>query len=89
MGKYTALTTILFIWRNVCNRNPVYRYTDTNRAPLIYPNKSKKHSFQVPDSGGLAVWRRRVCGRSFAGIAGSNSSDVMDVCLWWVLFVVS
>jgi len=29
-----------------------------------------------------------VCGRSFAGIVGSNPTRGMDVCLLWVLFVV-
>ena len=29
-----------------------------------------------------------VYGRSFAGIAGSNPAVVMQVCLFWVLYVV-
>jgi len=29
------------------------------------------------------------CGRSLAGIMGSNSAGGMDVCLLWVLRVVS
>jgi len=29
-----------------------------------------------------------VCGRSLAGIVGSNPAEIMDVCLLWVLGVV-
>jgi len=29
-----------------------------------------------------------VCGRSLAGIVGSNTAGGMDVCLLWVLYVV-
>jgi hypothetical protein len=32
--------------------------------------------------------RRWVCGRSLAGIVGSNPAGGMDVCLLWVLCVV-
>jgi hypothetical protein len=40
---------------------------------------------QIPVTGRSKVW---VCGRSFAGIAGSNPTAGMDVCLLWVLCVV-
>jgi hypothetical protein len=34
------------------------------------------------------LFKARVCGRSLAGIAGSNPTAGMDVCLLWVLCVV-
>jgi hypothetical protein len=33
-------------------------------------------------------FKARVCGRSLAGIVGSNAAGVMDVCPLWVLCVV-
>jgi hypothetical protein len=39
----------------------------------------------IPVAAPSTVW---VCGRSLAGIAGSNSAGGMDVCLLWVLCVV-
>jgi len=35
-----------------------------------------------------ARFKARVCGRYFAGIAGSNPAAGMDVCLIWELYVV-
>ena len=31
--------------------------------------------------------KAQVCGRSLAGIAGSNTVEGMDVCLLWVLYI--
>jgi hypothetical protein len=39
----------------------------------------------IPVAARSKTW---VCGRSLAGIAGSNASGGMDVCLLWVLCVV-
>jgi hypothetical protein len=39
----------------------------------------------IPVAARSKAW---VCGRSLAGIAGSNTAGVMDVCLLWVLCVV-
>jgi len=37
----------------------------------------------------VAAWSKAsVCGRSLAGIAGSNTTGSMDVCFLGVLFVV-
>jgi hypothetical protein len=33
-------------------------------------------------------FQARVCGRSLAGIAGSNPAEGMDVCTLWVLYVI-
>jgi len=39
----------------------------------------------IPVTVRSKVW---VCGRSLAGIAGSNPAEDTDICLLWVLFVV-
>jgi hypothetical protein len=42
-------------------------------------------SQQIPVAARSKAW---ICGRSFAGVVGSNPSENMDVCLLWVLCVV-
>jgi hypothetical protein len=39
----------------------------------------------IPVAARSKAW---VCGRSIAGIAGSNYTEGMDICLLWVLCVV-
>jgi len=44
-----------------------------------------KSDVPIPVAARSKVW---VCDRSLAGIAGSNPTDDIDVCLLWVLFIV-
>jgi hypothetical protein len=46
---------------------------------ISYPYKTP-----IPVAARFKEW---VCGRSLAGIAGSNPAGGMDACLLWVLYV--
>jgi len=74
--------------------------THFKTLPIYYVQEIPSSSFALFElrkssggntSGGQSQWRYNVwlCGRSLAGIAGSNSAGSMDVFLFQILCVVS
>jgi hypothetical protein len=61
----------------------VYNFNVTSLMPVIHCQLILPSRSQWPHGP-----RRRVCGRSLAGIAGSNPAGGMDICHLGVLFVV-
>jgi hypothetical protein len=62
---------------------PVERYIRFRPPPLFM--FASPSTVPIPVAARSKLW---VCGRSLAGIKGSNSAGGMNVCLLWVLCVV-
>jgi hypothetical protein len=52
---------------------------------MLYNPQKCLYLVTIPVAALTKAW---VCGRSLAGIAGSNPAEGMSVCLLWLLFVV-
>ena len=64
---------------SVRRRDCTCQHTQHSQETYIHPWT------QIPVEAQSKAW---VCGRSLAGIAGSNAVACMDVCLLWVLCIV-
>jgi len=72
-----------FEWRSNTNfqQNSHFYAISTTIHDKTYLDMEKP----IPVSARTKAW---VCGRSLAGIAGSNRTGGMNICLLWVLCVV-
>ena len=78
-GRYSLVTqeshksTLYMNWNDFRGSRQCSRYNDSQRA-----GRSRHRILLIP----VAEWSKaRVCGRSAAGIAGSNSDRSMDFCV--------
>jgi hypothetical protein len=85
----SKFTNFSFLWFNPLQTLTTLPFT----INLKSSDKVRKSYFAalcfhipIPMAARSEAW---ICGRSLAGITGSNPAGCMDVCILWILYVVS